>query len=300
MPALLQVLIPYIVGGTLLLASGLFLLSLWYFRRGKQEPYWRLRRDASRTGWRLFLASLIMFGGTLAGGIVTGVTSWLLAEETAVFLATETPPPSVTLTATLLASLPTQTARVRAATSTPSHTATPVPTQTSATADSTALPTITAAPSLTATDTPLPTATLTPTRRPTRTPLPPTATLPAITPLESGIRLPAESVQVVITGIAAGVDSEFDLLDPGAVLGAGLNRIYFGMAYDGLADGAAWERALYRGEALVQGGAYLWRGGEQGEAVHFFGDAAGFPSGEYVIRISLAGDLVAEASFSLQ
>ena len=67
MPEILQNLIPYLVAGMLLFAVLLFVIALWNFRRGRREPYWRLRRAASLHGWDLFLVSVVLF--FLAAGV---------------------------------------------------------------------------------------------------------------------------------------------------------------------------------------------------------------------------------------
>lgn len=298
MPVLLQVLMPYIVGGVLLLAAGLFALALWYLRRGRLEPYWRLRRDASRIGWRLFLSALILAGLALAVGSATGLLSWLLSEATPEAIAPSEAPDTPTMTPiptdTALTVTPTRVTPAR-----PTASRTPRVTASTATEDSTPTATLTVS-SLppTPTATPSPTETRTPTPRPSRTPSPTATPLP-ITPLDAGVRLP-EAAAVTIVGVAARVDADLALLEPGPVLDAGLTRVYFELAFDGMIDGVAWERGLYRGEELVQGGAYLWRAGETGTAIHFFGDAAGFPAGDYAIRVTFSGRPAAELAFTLE
>ncbi|MDT8299183.1 MAG: hypothetical protein RQ801_12820, partial [Spirochaetaceae bacterium] len=59
---------------------------------------------------------------------------------------------------------------------------------------------------------------------------------------------------VDITQEMVGIDSDLALLEASPTLPAGLTRLYFELTYSAMAEGVAWERGLYRGEELVQGG----------------------------------------------
>jgi hypothetical protein len=83
-------------------------------------------------------------------------------------------------------------------------------------------------------------------------------------------------------------------------LPAGITRIYFWITYSAMTDGAAWTRLLLRDGEPIQGGGYLWSGGETGTAAYFFGDAEGFPPGEYTLRLLLADQPVSEMVFIVE
>ena len=115
MPDVLQTLIPYVVVGMLLVAGILFVFALWYFRRGKREPYWRMRRAASLHGWELFLVSVVLvflaagvclFSG-LAQAVLGGSTPVATFSEGEVLFITATPELDATSRPTGAAATPT-------------------------------------------------------------------------------------------------------------------------------------------------------------------------------------------------
>ena len=115
MPDVLQTLIPYVVVGMLLVAGILFVFALWYFRRGKREPYWRMRRAASLHGWELFLVSVVLvflaagvclFSG-LAQAVLGGSTPAATSSEGEILFITATPELDATSRPTGAAATPT-------------------------------------------------------------------------------------------------------------------------------------------------------------------------------------------------
>lgn len=291
MPNLLRDLLPYALAGIFLLAVILLLVAFWYFRRSRRDPYWLLRRNASRAGVRVFLVSLALFGIVAVGCLSTGVAAWImrdteLATATPVALLleqTDTPAPPLR-TATVP---PTASAGPVAAepSETPTHTPEATTTSTRMPSSTPRSPTATMQPS--ATSSPMPT--VTPTVTPTTSP---------VVPRESGV-LPGPNAELTILGVAGAVDADLQLLGENNVLEAGAPRIYFSVSFAGMTGGMAWERALFRDGVLVLSGAYLWNAGEAGDMVNFFGLADGFPAGDYEIRLYLAGKQVADMQFSL-
>lgn len=294
MPEVLQNLIPPIVAGMLLLALLLFIGALRFFRLGRTEPYWRLRRAASTRGWQLFLVSLTIGFVAAAVCLFTGFAELVLGGLP--FL-------SPTTTPTQAAALPTHTPLVVIVTpEAPRLTSTP-------SVQSLAL---TATASLTASDSPA--SNPLPTRTPGRATLTPTASLTAVptatpsltptpdldlTPLISVVT-PRPEAALQITAIDSAVTDALAPVSPRNTLQAGITRIYFWITYSGMTDGVAWTRLLLRDGLLIQGGSYLWSGGETGTLVHFFGDAEGFIPGAYLIRLLLGERVVAEAAFTVE
>ncbi len=286
MPEILRTLVPYLVVGMLFLAVLLFLAALWNFRRGKREPYWRLRRAASLQGWELFLVALTMafvaaavclfsgFAQAVLGGYGPGQTpAAVLTAPTAAVPTVTAPPPSLTpivITATPEPTLVTVTPR-----------------RTPTRAVSTAPPTATMPPTAT-----LLTASPSPSLSPTASPF-------GVTPLASSVTpLPTMSVQ--ITAVDSAVTDDLMPVNPRATLEAGIRRLYFWVSYAGMIDGVPWERLLVYEGVPLQGGAYLWSGGETGTALYFFGDSEGFAPGRYEIRLSLGGETVASSMVILE
>ena len=64
-------------------------------------------------------------------------------------------------------------------------------------------------------------------------------------------------------------------------------------------EGVVWSRVLYRDGQAVQGQAYLWSQDESGESFFFFGNEAGYPPGEYEVRIYLGDHEVSRFDFTV-
>ncbi len=325
MSYVIENLAPYVVIGLFVLAGLSFLVALWFLRRGRRDPYWRLRRDAARAGWRWLRVSLALFlvaAGTcllsslLPSLIVDGQLPWQTLATPAQVGAVATSPAGP-LTMTLeQASSPTPARVTAEPLPGATHTTLPVTvTRIPPTARAEVRPSTTpvpqARPSLTATLQ----ATLTPPASSTAAPVfatsvptslattpPVTAappTLVMVTPLDSAVR-PRPDAALVIMGVSDRVDSDLRVTNPLSTLPDGVRRIYFGIEYMNMVDGMAWERALYRDGELVQGGAYLWAGGEAGTATHFFGTTEGFGAGDYAIRVYFDVQLSAEYEFAVR
>lgn len=282
MPDVLQTLIPYVVVGMLLVAGVLFVFALWNFRRGKREPYWRLRRAASLHGWELFLVSVTLT--FLASGVC------LFSGLAQAVLGSSTPIPGSTATASEVRDIAaTPSARATAPLDRPAGTPSGVPQATPGASTST--PT---AGSALHNDASSPT----PSARPTLMPYP---VLPgvAITPIESSVTPPADAT-LTITAVDSQTTGDLQPVEPKDVLPAGARRVYFWLSYSGMADGTAWQRLLLREGNAIQGGAYLWASGTDGSAVYFFGDAEGFAPGNYEIRIELGAEEAASYSFRIE
>lgn len=118
-------------------------------------------------------------------------------------------------------------------------------------------------------------------------------------PLASKVTAPP-GADLTIVAVASAVTADLQPVNPDASLQAGITRLYFWVAYRGMVDGVAWERLLLRDGRVIQGGAYLWNGGAEGTALHFFGDAEGFAPGEYEIRLAFSGVTVESKTLHIQ
>jgi hypothetical protein len=267
----LAILIPYIVGGLLVVAALLFALSIHQLWRGRTGPYWRFRRQASQRGGRMFIASVLLFA--LAGAI--GVYSRLAAIAVknvgignsgglyGIVLPSITPTSDETI-------LPSPTPTV-----TFTYTAVPSITPTSsATVTMTASSTPTASLTATASATPTATATATATFEQILN-----LTLPASArPPRSGASMTISAADTDVSANGTPVQSRTQF-DPG------LTRIYFFFSYQNMDNGVAWSRILYRDGVQIQGTTLLWSQGESGSSYFFFGNADGYPSGQYDVRL---------------
>ena len=81
---------------------------------------------------------------------------------------------------------------------------------------------------------------------------------------------------------------------------AGIARIYFFIRYRGMDDGVGWARVLYRDGQPIQGQAYLWSQGQQGQSFFFFGNEDGYSAGSYEVRLYLGEREVSRYQFHIQ
>lgn len=208
------------------------------------------------------------------------------------FPVTETPIPSPTATPTATLTL------TPSLTATRTLTFTPTPTLTR-----TFTPTLT--PSFTAT--PSPTLTLSPTATPTETETPtPTSTpSPTLVPLEllsaptlESSVTPAAAARLAITAVGTRLTADGSAIaNPAQRFTPPFTRLYFTVSYVSLQSGVLWRRELRYNGVVVQQASYLWGLRAEGRAIFFFGQAEGFPVGEYEIRLYIgAGDEVAARS----
>jgi hypothetical protein len=280
-------LLPYLIGGLFLLAFASFLLSVYHLRRGRTGQYWRLRRQAGQFGGKLFLTSLVLFVLALALALYSGLAA--IAFRGINNLFAPNPPvlqgvalPTITSTVT---ETPIPTATTRA-------TVTDTPTLTPTRITSTPEPTATSTPTLTLT----PTLTQTPTITPT-----PTSTYESVLrltpPFSTRHARPEASIQ--ITAADEAISSSQTPLQPRTIFSAGVKRIYLFMNYQGMDDGVAWTRVLYRDDVAVQGQAYLWSMGENGASFFFFGSEDGYVPGSYEVRLYLGDTEVNRFAFTI-
>lgn len=273
-------LLPYLIGGLFLLASALFLLSLYHLRRGRTGQYWRLRRQAGQFGGKLFLTSLVLFALALALAFYSGLAT--IAFRGINNLFAPNPPvlqgvalPTITSTSTETP-IPTATSEMTA-------TFTPTLTPTRPTTTPTIEPTSTSTPTLTLTATASQTPTITPT---------PTSTYESVLrltpPFSTRHARPEASIQ--ITAADETISSSQTPLQPRTTFNAGVKRIYLFMNFQGMDNGVAWTRILYRDDVAIQGQAYLWSMGEHGAGFFFFGSEEGYLPGSYEVRLYV-GDL---------
>ncbi|MCE7949450.1 MAG: hypothetical protein DYG88_18695 [Chloroflexi bacterium CFX4] len=254
------------------------------------------------------LAPSATFTETLPPTLTLIATLPIPTTDSAPFISiTETPD----LTRTQIALPATQTA-LPSPTATPTATLTPsrTPTRTpSLTPTRTASPTRTFTPTLTPsfTATPSPTLTLSPTATPTETETPTPTSTPSPTlvslellsapTLESSVT-PAAEARLAITAVGTRLTADGSAIaDAAQRLAPPFTRLYFTVRYVNLQSGVLWRRELLYNGVVVQQASYLWGLRAEGRANFFFGQAEGFPVGEYEIRLYLgAGDAVAARS----
>jgi len=277
--------LPTALGMLFVTALLLLLLALFHLRRGRTGPYWRLRRQASVMGFRLLLASLGLFALTVALAFYSGLAALAFRGLDTLFAgrpagAVGVVVPSLTPTLSV------------------SPTLSPEPTQ-----RPTRVPTSAAAAATTATATPTftPTATATATLTPTET-FTPTATYETVLNLAPPLALVTARPGARIEVIAADdtISANLTPIQPRTVFPAGVKRLYFFFVFRNMSNGAAWSRVLYRDGAPVQGQAYLWSQGSEGDSFFFFGSADGYAPGSYEVRLFLGNTEVSRFPFVIE
>jgi hypothetical protein len=307
------------------LGALLFALSMLMFRRSRRNAYWRQRRAAGQAGFRFLVWSLIM---SLAGVMLCTTTTfaaWLASPSgmpTVVVAApslTATPEPSAKVTQTLTpietlsATLPApnaETALFASVTQTRNPitlllTATPTLILTSAftfTPTATTTPTFTATATPTETLTPSPTLTLTPSATPTFTFTPSATPSPTLIPLtllsapslESSVT-PSARARLTITALGTRLSATGQVVNAQPPFKAPIARVYFAVRAENLQSGVLWRRELLHNGTIMQAASYLWGLHTQGQKVFFFGQAEGFPLGDYEIRLYIGTSETAAA-----
>jgi hypothetical protein len=135
----------------------------------------------------------------------------------------------------------------------------------------------------------------------------PTVTLTATATFESVLRLtPADSEQepprgatIELVAAASGITPDYAPLGQETQFAAGIQRIYFFVRFDNMANGLAWTRVLFREGVPIQGQSYRWAMGESGESYFFFGDANGYLPGRYEVRIFIGAEEASRISFTV-
>jgi hypothetical protein len=264
-------LLPYVLVGMFVLGVLLFLLSLYLLRLRRTGSYWLLRRRAGDRGGRLFLASMGLIIGSMALSLVTGLGS-LAFRNFSEFLNRGSDnlygivlSPDALLTATSNAAI----------------TATAVQDETLASevpSDAAETPMPETAATLIATDTPDFASLLNLTPAFNNTPRPPTP----------GFRLSLDAV------------SDSTIPSTVTTFRAGTRRVYLFISFDGMDNGVAWSRVLYRDDTPIQANTLLWSLGANGSSYFFFGDDDGYATGAYEVRLFVGDGEASRIGFNLQ
>ena len=277
--------VPQALAAMLALALLLFILAVQQLWRGRTGPYWRLRRQASRRGGRLFLLSLLLFALSIGGAFYTGLAAIAIRgiddlfagrQPVGVVIPTLTSTPTITLTATI--------------TSTPSITPTDPPTPTETPIPPTPTPSFTPTASVTPSPSPTPTETLTPS---------PTFEVALNLAAPPGARPARPEAVVEVVAADAAISANQTPIEPRRSFEAGVQRIYLFITYRGMDVGVPWSRVLYREGVAVQGQTYLWGQGAEGAGFFFLGNSAGYAPGSYEVRLYVAEREVSRFAFTV-
>jgi hypothetical protein len=108
---------------------------------------------------------------------------------------------------------------------------------------------------------------------------------------------PPRGATIELMAAARGVTPDDAPLEPATEFAAGIERIYFFVRFDNMENGVTWTRVLLREGVPIQGQSYRWGLGESGESYFFFGDASGYPPGNYEARIFISTEEASRLGF---
>lgn len=254
--------------GLFVVALLLFVFSTHFFRRSRNDTYWRRRRDAGQRGLRAFVLAFVLL-------IASGVTCLLTVLATLIDDKNAAGSTPITI-----ADLPTSTPSPTDITlDTPQSVSTDIPPET-------ALPTPDNQRANTPADTLTPivvVVTATPVTTPSATPFPtftPMATMDAATQVT-----PRPGASITITALDDRISDTLNAVNPRGTFIAGTRRIYFFVTFRNMSEGVRWTRQLFKEESLVDENSYAWGLESNGTTYFFFGSSKGFEPGEYEIRL---------------
>jgi hypothetical protein len=112
--------------------------------------------------------------------------------------------------------------------------------------------------------------------------------------LESSVT-PSGRARLTITALGTRLSATGQIVNAQQPFKAPIARVYFAVRAENLQSGVLWRRELLHNGAVVQAASYLWGLRAQGQMVFFFGQAEGFPAGDYEIRLYIGASETAAA-----
>jgi serine protease Do len=88
-----------------------------------------------------------------------------------------------------------------------------------------------------------------------------------------------------------------ECVNPTDAFATGLGRVYACWAYSGMEDGLTWATAWYLEGSRGAGDTYTWDGGESGQSWASLHSTSGLPDGNYELRLSVEGQVIATGKF---
>lgn len=93
------------------------------------------------------------------------------------------------------------------------------------------------------------------------------------------------------------ISDDYKAIDPVGRFAEGFYTVYATFSYAGMSDGMSWSWAWQRNGQLVDGGNQVWSYGENGPGYIYFSPEEGFSSGDYSLAIWVNGEQQNQASF---
>ncbi len=249
--------LPWLLGGLLLLDVALLLIAARAWREAKRSPYFFLRQQAAKSMRRNMGAALVLILITAFAGVVAWQTPASTPAQFAPLSYAKPLPQSV--------SIQTEPVSVQVAS--------PESVEINFSADKTpgALPNLTD-----------------PLLKPT---------LPdAFNQKEPTVELKNDT-QIGQISFSTDISNDYQAINPGRRFAEGFFTLYATFAYEEMADGMTWSWVWKHNGSVVEGENESWSYGEKGPGYIYFTPDAGFHPGEYVLEVWVNGEMMSLANF---
>lgn len=99
--------------------------------------------------------------------------------------------------------------------------------------------------------------------------------------------------------LSSTVTDEYKAVNPTSVFGEGFYTLYATFAYKDMADGMAWAWVWRHNGRVIDGGNELWAYGDEGPGYIYLSPEEGFAEGRYTLEIWVNGELLGQASATM-
>ena len=116
--------------------------------------------------------------------------------------------------------------------------------------------------------------------------------------VESDVSGPVDA-QLGNVSFSTDISGSYQAIDPGNRFLEGFYTLYATFSYQGMADGVNWSWSWLRNGAQIEGGSQVWNYGEEGPGYIFFRPEEGFRAGEYSLAIWVNEELQSQNGFTV-
>ena len=251
--------VPWLVGGLVLLSLVTFSITIKSWREAKRSPYFFLRVQAAKRMERYMMCTLALFLVTMA----TGAYAWPASSE----------------------SLP-QIARLSYAKPAPVLAAEIEEPEVLADSSPTALDITLSPVSNRLVDVPVE----------LDDPLLKAALPEKFNQIEPSAEL-IDETEIGEIDFSTDITLDYRAIDAGQRFGEGFFTLYATFDYDEMADGMTWSWVWRRNGQLIEGGNQLWAYGNDGPGYVYFRPEEGFLQGQYELEVWVNNEMMAQSDF---
>ena len=95
------------------------------------------------------------------------------------------------------------------------------------------------------------------------------------------------------------ISDDYQALEAGRRFGKGFFTLYATFAYDGMSDGMTWSWVWRHNNQVVDGGNQMWTYGDEGPGYVYFQPEEGFQLGDYSLEVWVNDKLMAQSNFTV-